>query len=210
MPIARHAGCDVGRPFEEPLCRELIEELPRRPFEDNLRSATSPPSGKLPSHEEPRRAAACVSSKAAMGESRRGSRKLLFSAPPKISFAHAALPHASRAHRRRGTCPGLGREESAGVMGILRKQRAQTGPQVRKDSPINSVQARRVPKFAPFRFSPVSWVPQCASRTSALQRCQIRPRGFRKPVHRAAATEQLCCPGCRRTVCIQNDGAAHD
>ena len=91
MPIARHAGCAVGRPFEEPLCRELIEELPRRPFEDNLRSATSTPSGKLPSHEEPRRAAACVSSKAAMGESRRGSRKLLFSAPPKISFAHAAL-----------------------------------------------------------------------------------------------------------------------
>ena len=80
MPIARHAGCDIGRPFEEPLCRELIEELPRRPFEDNLRSATSPPSGKLPSHEEP-------SSKAAMGESRRGSRKLLFSAPREISFA---------------------------------------------------------------------------------------------------------------------------
>ena len=27
--------------------------------------------------------------------------------------------------------------------------------------------------------------------------------------NRAAATEQLCCPGCRPTVCIQNGGAAH-
>ena len=101
MPIARHAGCAVGRPFEEPLCRELIEELPRRPFEDNLRSATSTPSGKVPSHEEP-------SSKAVMGESRRGSRKLLFSAPPKISFAHAAL--LTRFAHAALLLPAMGRE----------------------------------------------------------------------------------------------------
>ena len=130
MPIARHAGCAVGRPFEEPLCRELIEELPRRPFEDNLRSATLLPSGKLPSHEEPRRAAACVSSKAAMGESRRGSRKLLFSAPPKISFAHAALltQLCSAGRRRELTARNLHADSKGGKCRsnpeILGKQRA--------------------------------------------------------------------------------------